>query len=108
MVYPLVDARHGRFLVNENNSLEFLDAYGYAAYYFIAPMFNADNFKGNGDDVFHASSIDLICVPEDRVRLHGLTRAQVGDTAIGMSPDCSSLIYAVLPWHDARIERIHH
>lgn len=108
IVYLEIDFANGQSSGNRDALVELLGACGYAAYYFIAPMFSADNFKGHGDDVFRASSIDLICVPEDRASLHGLTRAEVGDTAIGMSPDRTSLIYAALPWSGARIERADH
>ena len=44
-----------------------LDAAGYAMYWHRPPLFNPDNFGGNGENVFqNIVSINMLCVPRER------------------------------------------
>lgn len=100
VLYLEIDCANGKPTGNRDELVGFLEPLGYAAYYYIAPMFHPSNFRGNATDEFGASSIDMICVPQSRAQLTGLTQARVGDKAIEISP--GSIKYAVSPWSDAR------
>ena len=106
IIYLEIDFANDRPTGNRDELVEFLEASGYAAFYFITPMFNPDNYKGVTQNIFHAVSIDLICVPQDRYTMTGLTRAQIGDAAIKAEPLKSTLSYATLPWYGARLSRL--
>ncbi|WP_051237444.1 FkbM family methyltransferase [Ottowia thiooxydans] len=105
IVYLEIDFANGRPTGNRDELVEFVEALGYAAFYFIAPMFNGNNFKGAEQNIFHAASIDLICVPQDRCTVTGLTPAHIGDTSIHADLSKLELSYAVLPWDGARLIR---
>lgn len=103
IVYLEIDFSNGLPTGNRDQLVELVESLGYAAFYFIAPMFNGDNFKGVADNIFHAASIDLICIPQDRCTMTGLTRAQPGDATIHVDLEKFTLSYAVLPWNAAHL-----
>lgn len=101
--YLEIDCSDGRPTGNRDELVAFLDQYGYEAYYFVTPMFNPANFRGETRDVYGAVSVDLICVPAGIAAIDGLTRARVGDSAIHIQPGW--LKSDVLPWSGARFQR---
>ncbi|RYF73274.1 MAG: FkbM family methyltransferase [Comamonadaceae bacterium] len=106
VVYLEVDFANGLPTGNRDELVAFLESFGYCAYYYICPMYLPQNTRQVTEDIFNSSSIDLICVPEERARIEGLTRASVGDNAICMAADASGLVYATLPWTGAHFSRI--
>ncbi|MBT2337396.1 FkbM family methyltransferase [Variovorax paradoxus] len=105
VVYLEVDSSNGRPTGNRDELVSLLESFGYGAYYYIAPMFLSDNARGVQEDIFRSSSLDLICVPEDKAHIEGLSRATVGDQLIHISAEKSSIQYAALPWNGARFHR---
>lgn len=106
VLYLEITAREGaRPTGNRDELVDLLESAGYEAYYYLAPMFLPDNVRGNTQDVFHATSIDLLCVPPEKIRVEGLTRARVGDDALRIDPARSSMWFLVEPWTSARITR---
>jgi hypothetical protein len=63
-------------------------------------MFSPRNFKRVERDAFQATSLDMLCVPAEKARVQGLTRASAGDTAIHIEP--GMLRSLVLPWSGAQ------
>jgi len=100
VLYLEVDCGNGQPTGNRDELVEFVERLGYSAYYYITPMFNHSNFRGHETDIFGSASVDLICVPDSRAKMDGLTRAKVGDSAIEIAP--GRLMYALLPWTGAR------
>lgn len=100
VVYLEIDIANGQPTGNRDELVAFVERFGYAAYYYVAPMFNPLNFKGNAHDEFQASSIDMICVPESRATMEGLTRARVADGAFEITEGL--VRYTTLPWNNAR------
>ncbi|RYF68683.1 MAG: FkbM family methyltransferase, partial [Comamonadaceae bacterium] len=78
----------------------FFDALDYSCYYFISPMFNAENFRGEAVDHFQASSADLLCMPNERGTVSGLTAAAIADGRVSWTEN--GIIYATLPWSGAQ------
>ena len=97
-VFPVTGQAGG----NRDELVAFLDAIGYASYYYLAPMFNPSNFRSLQQDIFSGSSIDLLCVPAEKAQVHGLTRAEIGDTRLEYRAD--QIIYSFLPWTGAQIQ----
>lgn len=86
---------------NRNDILALLKPLGYRAYYFFAPMFNADNYRGVQHDIFQATSLDLLCVPDDIATVDGLTEAIHDDTSFTYYD--GGVVYSTQPWHMARL-----
>lgn len=82
--------------------VRYFDAIGYTCYYFISPMFNPQNFRGETADAFHASSTDLLCMPKERDSVAGLTPASVGDGLVTWNSEGNGITFATLPWSGAR------
>jgi FkbM family methyltransferase len=84
--------------------VDFLAARGYACYYYMAPMYSPDNFRGHPEDIFQGGSIDLLCLPEEKWSVQGLTRAAVADTSFKLSN--TGILYSFLPWSGAQIQHL--
>ncbi|RYF33000.1 MAG: FkbM family methyltransferase [Comamonadaceae bacterium] len=84
---------------NKDELVAYFDALDYSCYYFISPMFNPKNFRGETVDHFQASSADLLCVPNERSAVSGLTSASVGDGRVSWT--ATGIVYATLPWSGA-------
>ncbi|MGZ2749543.1 FkbM family methyltransferase [Burkholderia stagnalis] len=103
VVYLEIDCANGKPTGNRDELVNFLEPLGYAAFYYIAPMFNPANFRGVNEDHMGAISLDLVCVPVEKASMLGLTQAKAGDDAIHISP--GSLTYNTLPWDHANFRR---
>lgn len=90
---------------NRDELVTTLESYGYSAYYFISPLFNSENYRKLPVDIFNGggASFDLICVPDDRARMEGLSRARPGDELIRVE-NCTFL-HTTQPWNAARFVR---
>lgn len=97
-VFPVT----GQFGGNSDELVAFLDPTGYASYYYLAPMFNSSNFRDHQQDVFSGGSIDLLCVPTEKAVVHGLPRAEIGDSRLEYRAD--QVIYSFLPWTGAKVQ----
>ena len=96
-VTPLPDRNTG----NRDDLLALLVPLDYAAYYFFAPMFNPNNFFGQTQDIFNAISLDLLCVPHEKLEVSGLTTAQAGDGRLEIKP--GSVVFLGNPWSNAKL-----
>ena len=101
VVYLEIDLGNDRPAGNRDELVEFVESFGYEAYYYFTPMFRADNFRGIGTDIFNAASFDILCVSPTNARVQGLTRARVGDTALKKTGN--SVVYTALPWDGAQL-----
>ena len=100
VIYLEIDCANGQPSGNRDELVSFLQAQNYVCQYYISPMFNAENFHGQTENIMHAVSVDMICVPVEKAVVDGLTRAEVGDDAIEIAP--GQLKYTALPWNQAR------
>ncbi|VBB16292.1 tRNA(1-methyladenosine) methyltransferase and related methyltransferases,methyltransferase, FkbM family [Burkholderia stabilis] len=68
--------------------LEFFASLGYRVWYFITPLFNRLNFRGNPENVFEGMwSFDLICVPGERGEMQGLVEVSPDNEGVCHDPD---------------------
>lgn len=104
MLFLEISPLPGRPTGNRDDLVGFLALLNYACYYYVAPMFNAGNYRSQAEDVFRGVSIDMLCVPAERVSVQGLTQAEVGDTHIELRED--SMTYTLLPWEGAQVRRL--
>lgn len=90
---------------NRDELVMTLESFGYSAYYFISPLFNSENYRRLSVDIFNGggASFDLICVPNDRAKIEGLSRARPGDDLIKVE-NCTFL-HSTQPWNAARFVR---
>ena len=92
---------------NRDALIEAMQAQAYECFYFVTPMFNPHNARGNAHNMFgHGHSYDLLCVPPEKWTVQGLTQAQVGDEVF---PDVGNGLVElrVLPWHGVNVRRTH-
>lgn len=87
---------------NRDELVGLVEQFGYHAYYYLTPMFLPGNVRGFEEDVFHAFSADLLCMPAENQAIEGLTRARVGDDAFRVEQDPHRMVYSVMPWNNAR------
>lgn len=104
VVYLEIDCANGKPTGNRDELVDFLESRGYAAFYYIAPMFNPANFRGVSEDHMGAVSLDMVCVPVEKASMLGLTQAKVGDSAISISPGV--LNFSALGCDNARFARL--
>jgi FkbM family methyltransferase len=100
VVYLEIDCANGQPTGNRDELVALLQQHGYACYYYIAPMFNPQNFRAADENILPAVSLDMICVPVERARIDGLTEARVGDDLIDIAP--GRLRFTAQPWDQAR------
>ena len=104
IVYLEIDCANGKPTGNRDELVGFLEPLGYAAFYYIAPMFNPANFRGVAEDVMGAVSLDLVCVLVEQASMQGLTQARAGDDAISIAP--GRLNFNASTWDNARFARL--
>ena len=104
IVYLEIDCANGKPTGNRDELVGFLEPLGYAAFYYIAPMFNPANFRGVAEDLMGAVSLDLVCVPVEQASMQGLTQARAGDDAISIAP--GRLNFNASTWDNARFARL--
>lgn len=107
---PMVYLEFGNFSPerptgNRDELVSVLESYGYSAYYYITPLYSATNYRNLSVDIFNGGgvSLDLICVPDDRARIEGLSRARPGDDLIKV--EGNTFFHSTLPWNGARFSR---
>lgn len=96
---PLVYLEFGP---SKDELVRYFDSLNYTCYYYISPMYNARNFRNNPTDIFNAGSTDLICVPNERCVVKGLTAASVGDGLVSWTG--TGINYMVSPHADCLVE----
>ena len=89
---------------SKDEIIRYFDALNYTCYYYISPMYSARNFRNSANDIFGASSTDLICVPDERGAVTGLTEASVGDGLVSWTD--TGINYLVLPHTGCRVARV--
>ncbi|AOJ36290.1 FkbM family methyltransferase [Burkholderia metallica] len=68
--------------------LEYFAPLGYRVWYFITPVYNRLNFRGNPENVFDGIwSFDLVCVPRERGEMHGLVEVTPDNEGVCRDPD---------------------
>ncbi|MCA8017719.1 FkbM family methyltransferase [Burkholderia metallica] len=68
--------------------LEYFASLGYRVWYFITPLYNRLNFRGNPDNVFEGIwSFDLICLPRERGEMQGLVEVSPDNEGVCRDPD---------------------
>ena len=101
VLYLEMTAQEGSKTGNRDALLGLLSPLHYQAYYFIAPMFNPQNFFCQTDDIFNAVSLDILCVPHEKVEVLGLSQAQVGDGRLEIGN--GAIGFEGEPWSSARL-----
>lgn len=92
---------------NRDELVTAMQAHGYRCFYYLTPIFNPHNHRGNRADVFiNQSSMDLLCVPPEKWSVSGLTEAQPLDNAIEIVDEGRGCKYALMPWDGVVVERM--
>jgi FkbM family methyltransferase len=81
-----------------------LQAHRYLCYYYITPLDSTNNFRGSAAVIFNQVSLDMICVPQEKWQVHGLTPIYSHDQAIEYREGGAAV--RVLPWNGARMIRL--
>jgi len=86
-----------------NRAVEFFDKLGYGCWYYITPMFAADNYLGRTEDIFQDYSFDMLCLPDEKFLVEGMARAAINDKTLTFSEQ--QIAWATPDPKNARITR---
>ncbi|MDB5829240.1 MAG: Methyltransferase, FkbM family domain protein [Variovorax sp.] len=84
-------------------AIAFFESKGYSCWYYITPMFSPENWLADPQDIFNDYSFDMLCVPDERFSMTGLTRAAVDDGVVRYLEQ--QMVWATQPWQAARVLR---
>lgn len=79
---------------NANILFDWFAPLDYRMWFFITPLFNSENFRGNRENAFPGIwSFDMVCIPRERGELRGLTEANGTNSGYCDNPNA---------WRDVR------
>lgn len=87
-----------------NGAVSFFEKLGYACWYYITPMFSGDNWLGQPEDIFRDYSFDMLCLPQERFSVTGMSRAGENDNIVRYLEN--QIQWATHDWREARIARV--
>jgi FkbM family methyltransferase len=84
-----------------DGAMNFLRSLSYGCWYYVTPMFDDQNWRGDPEDIFHNYSFDMICLPNEKFICQGLPVAEPGDNHFVFSE--TQLVWLNHDWRAARV-----
>ncbi len=103
VIYLEIGMVKGNATGNRDQLLGLLEPMGCSCYYYLTPIFNPNNFKSNGNNVFaNQISVDMLAVPNEKVQVQGLTQAHRDDTHFTYR-EGAGITASTIAWNHAKI-----